>query len=177
MGRKAKYSKEVKIDACIRYLSGRSGIWELKNKIGGDKKSLREWIACYENNVPNAFNEKKYNQTYTEAFKYQIICDVLSVNRSSYYKWKRSSKSKKELQDEELAALILEYHETFDGILGYRRMTTFINKFNEKNYSWKYVRRIMRMLKVKYRIRQKKSNYKKVKPEQVEENILNRQLK
>jgi hypothetical protein len=38
------------------------------------------------------------------------------VNRSSYYKWKKSSKSKKELQDEELAALILEYHETFDGI-------------------------------------------------------------
>ena len=57
------------------------------------------------------------------------------MNRSSYYKWKKSSKSKKELQDEELAALILEYHETFDGILGYRRMTTFINKFNEKNYS------------------------------------------
>ena len=99
------------------------------------------------------------------------------MNRSSYYKWKKSSKSKKELQDEELAALILEYHETFDGILGYRRMTTFINKFNEKNYSWKYVRRIMRMLKVKSRIRQKKSNYKKVKPEQVGENILNRQFK
>ena len=99
------------------------------------------------------------------------------MNRSSYYKWKKSSKSKKELQDEELAALILEYHETFDGILGYRRMTTFINKFNEKDYSWKYVRRIMRMLKVKSRIRQKKSNYKKVKPEQVGENILNRQFK
>ena len=99
------------------------------------------------------------------------------MNRSSYYKWKKSSKSKKELQDEELAALILEYHETFDGILGYRRMTTFINKFNEKDYSWKYVRRIMRMLKVKSRIRQKKSNYKKVKPEQVGENVLNRQFK
>ena len=99
------------------------------------------------------------------------------MNRSSYYKWKKSSKSKKELQDEELAALILEYHETFDGILGYRRMTTFINKFNEKDYSWKYVRRIMKILKVKSRIRQKKSNYKKVKPEQVGENILNRQFK
>ena len=99
------------------------------------------------------------------------------MNRSSYYKWKKSSKSNKELQDEELAALILEYHETFDGILGYRRMTTFINKFNEKDYSWKYVRRIMKILKVKSRIRQKKSNYKKVKPEQVGENVLNRQFK
>ena len=56
-------------------------------------------------------------------------------------------------------------------------MTTFINKFNEKDYSWKYVRRIMKILKVKSRIRQKKSNYKKVKPEQVGENVLNRQFK
>ena len=75
MGRKAKFSKEVKIDACIRYLSGRSGISELKNEIGCDEMSLREWIACYENNGSNAFNEKKYNQTYTEEFKYQIICE------------------------------------------------------------------------------------------------------
>jgi hypothetical protein len=41
----------------------------------------------------------------------------------SYYKWKSSPKSQKESKDEDLAALILEYQETFDGILGYCRMT------------------------------------------------------
>lgn len=46
-------------------------------------------------------------------------------------------------------------------------MTEYINCFNGKTYSYNYVRRIMRVLKVKSRIRQKKSNYKKVKPEQV----------
>ena len=35
---------------------------------------LREWIACYKNKWPNVFKEKKCNQTYTEEFKYQIIC-------------------------------------------------------------------------------------------------------
>ena len=70
MGRKAKFSKEVKIEACIRYLSGRSGVSELKNKIGCVEMSLRECIVCYENNGQGAFNEKKYNQTYTEEFKY-----------------------------------------------------------------------------------------------------------
>lgn len=75
MERKAKFSKEVKIDSCIRYLSGRSGVSELKNEIGCDEMSLRECIACYENNGQGAFNEKKYNQTYTKEFKYQIICE------------------------------------------------------------------------------------------------------
>ena len=37
--------------------------------------SLREQIACYKNKWPNVFNEKKCNQTYTEEFKYQIICE------------------------------------------------------------------------------------------------------
>ena len=49
MGRKAKFSKEIKIDACIRYLSGKSGVSELANEIGCDEMSLREWIACYKN--------------------------------------------------------------------------------------------------------------------------------
>ena len=70
MGRKAKFSKEVKIDSCIRYLSGKSGVSELKNEIAWDEMSLREWNACYENNGPSVFNEKKYNQTYTEELKY-----------------------------------------------------------------------------------------------------------
>ncbi|WP_313340341.1 IS3 family transposase [Sedimentibacter sp.] len=36
------------------------------------------------------------------------------------------------IQDELLCSLINEYHSTFDGILGYRRMTIFINKLNHK---------------------------------------------
>ena len=56
-------------------------------------------------------------------------------------------------------------------------MTEFINHFNGTTYSYNYVRRIMRVLKVKSRIRQKKSNYKKVKPKQVGENILERKFK
>lgn len=50
----------------------------------------------------------------------------------------------------------------------------YINYFNHTNYSWKYIRRLMRKLKIKARIRQKKSNYKKINPEQVGENILGR---
>ena len=64
MGRKEKFSKEVKVDACERYLSGRSGISELKNEIECDEMTLRQWIACYKNNGPDSFNIKKHNRTY-----------------------------------------------------------------------------------------------------------------
>ena len=53
-------------------------------------------------------------------------------------------------------------------------MADRINKLNHTNYSYKYIRRLMRILKIKARIRQKKCNRVKIKPEQVGENILKR---
>ena len=53
-------------------------------------------------------------------------------------------------------------------------MTMYINRLNNSNYSWKYIRRLMRILGIKSKIRQKRYNYIKVKPEQVGENILSR---
>ena len=53
-------------------------------------------------------------------------------------------------------------------------MTMYINRLNNTNYSWKYIRRLMRILGIKSKIRQKRYNYIKVKPEQVGENILAR---
>ena len=40
--------------------------------------------------------------------------------------------SKEELENNVLAHLILEYDERFNHILGYRRMTRWINKINSK---------------------------------------------
>lgn len=81
---------------------------------------------------------------------------------------------KKELQDEELAALIIDYNDTFEGVLGYRRMTFYINYFNHTHYSEGYIHRLMSTLHIKARIRLKKSNRIIIKPEQVGENILAR---
>ena len=45
-------------------------------------------------------------------------------------------------------------------------MTMYINRLNNTNYSWKYIRRLMRKLKIKSKIRRKRYNYIKVQPEQ-----------
>jgi len=103
-----------------------------------------------------------------------MICEVLNVARSSYYKHKKRTKPKKQIQDELLSTLITEYHSTFDGILGYRRMTMFINRLNHKSFSEGYIHRLMSLKGIKARIRRKKVNRKRVKPEYVKENILSR---
>ena len=105
------------------------------------------------------------------------MCKTLDIPRSSYYKWVNRVVPEKEKQDNELASIIIEYNESYDGILGYRRMTDYINHFNHTNYSQNYIHRLMQMLRVHARIRRKKSNYKKVKPEQIGENILARDFK
>lgn len=111
---------------------------------------------------------------YEKGEKIDFVCKVLGLNRSSYYKWKNRTQPKKELQDQEICELIKEYHETYKHILGYRRMTLYINRFNNTNYSLCYIHRLMKHLNIKSAIRRKKSNYIKVKPEQLGENILNR---
>ena len=105
------------------------------------------------------------------------MCKTLDLPRSSYYKWVNRVVPEKEKQDNELASIIIEYNESYDGILGYRRMTDYINHFNHTNYSQNYIHRLMQLLRVHARIRRKKSNYKKVKPEQIGENILARDFK
>lgn len=109
-----------------------------------------------------------------KGYEITMLCEILDISRSTYYKYKNRIKPEKESQDELLCSLINEYHSTFDGILGYRRMTMFINKLNQKSFSEGYIHRLMNVLGVKARIRRKKVNRKKVKPQYVKENILSR---
>ncbi len=50
----------------------------------------------------------------------------------------------------------------------------FINRLNQKNFSKGYIHRLMKYLGFTARIRKKKVNRKRVKPDYVKENILDR---
>lgn len=102
------------------------------------------------------------------------MCRTLMISRASYYKWLNRQETKEELENIELAQLIEEYDNRFNHILGYRRMTRWINKFNHKKYSKRRVRRIMKLLGIKSVIRQKRAKYRKATPEVTAENILKR---
>lgn len=102
------------------------------------------------------------------------MCQTLSLNRSSYYKWLNRCETQEEVENHLLANLILEYDETFDHILGYRRMTRWINKLNHKHYNAKRVKRIMKLLGIQSVIRKKKKQYSPSTPKITAENVLAR---
>lgn len=102
------------------------------------------------------------------------MCKVLKIARASYYKWLNRKVTKEELENHEIAQLIQDYDERFNHILGYRRMTRWINKFNHKKYSKGRIRRIMMMLGITSIIRKKKPKYGKSTAEAEAENLLKR---
>lgn len=105
-----------------------------------------------------------------------MLCEILKITRSSYYKWLNRVETKQEKENHEIAQIILEYHELFEGILGYRRMTYWINRLNQRQYNEKRIRRLMRMMGISAVIRRKRKGHKKSTPEVTAENVLNREF-
>lgn len=102
------------------------------------------------------------------------MCKHLGISRAAYYKWLHREIPLQEKENIELASLIKEYDKHFHHILGYRRMTSWINHFNQTNYSQKRVHRIMKKLNIHSVIRKKKKKYKSSTAEAVAENVLQR---
>lgn len=102
------------------------------------------------------------------------MCAQLGIARASFYKWKHRILPEQEQMNLEIAELIKAYDERFSHILGYRRMTDWINHFNHTNYSRKRIHRIMKKLGIYSAIRKKKKKYIASKPEKTAENKLSR---
>lgn len=104
----------------------------------------------------------------------QWMCKLLGISRAAYYKWLHREIPEQELENIKLAELIKEYDERFSHILGYRRMTAWINHFNQSCYSKNRVHRIMKKLSIHSVIRKKKRKYRSSTPEATTENKLSR---
>lgn len=102
------------------------------------------------------------------------MCQRLGITRAAYYKWLHRTVSETENENILLAQLIQEYDDRFNHILGYRRMTLNINRFNNKHYNKKRIHRIMKSLNIRSVIRGKRKKYQHFVPETMAENILNR---
>jgi len=104
------------------------------------------------------------------------MCEILELNRSSYYKWLNRKETEKEKEDQELCQIILEYYNESNKALGYRMMRTRVNRLNHKNYNVKRIRRLMRLMGISSVIRRKKIKYLKTTPQITAENVLNREF-
>jgi transposase-like protein len=80
MGRKAKYSKELKIEIVKRYLKGESTS-ALANEYALLKRgplTIRDWVHKYEALGEKAFEHSNQNKSYSREFKLHVISDYLS---------------------------------------------------------------------------------------------------
>lgn len=129
-------------------------------------------------NIPN---ENKYIaiKTVSKVKKYPIVilCEILEISRSGYYKWLNGKKSKRELQNERLRNFIFNSYEERKGILGYRQMAIKIRRELEININLKRVYRLMKQLGLKSVCRRRRKRYIKSTPAITAENILNREFK
>ena len=86
MGRKAKYSKEIKIKACKEYLSRKKSLSQIAFDLDPTAKCLsrkiRIWVKQYKTHGPSAFNVKKNNNSYSREFKETVVKEYLSGNES-----------------------------------------------------------------------------------------------
>ena len=104
----------------------------------------------------------------------QALCKLLKVSRSGYYKWLKHQETNSEKENTKLMDKIKELHRLYNGILGYRRMTTFINRQLGTTYNKKRIRRLMHILGISSVIRRVRHACTKAGDRFYEENILNR---
>jgi len=112
---------------------------------------------------------------YTEkGWSVRWMCRELGISKAAYYKWLHRSVPQTEQENLVLAELIQEYDEQYNHILGYRRMTTWINRLNGTCFSKNRIHRIMQTIGVRSVIRKQPKKYKKTAPERIAENVLRR---
>jgi len=102
------------------------------------------------------------------------MCRLMDISRSGYFKWLTRKVPASENENYEIAQLVQEYDERLNHILGYRRMTLFINHYNGTTYNRKRIRRIMKALKIQSVIRKKGKRHTRRSGVETAGNILQR---
>ncbi len=118
--------------------------------------------------VKHFYEDKKWSVNW--------MCKQLGISKAGYYKWLHRDIPEPEQGNQKLAVLIKEYDERFCHILGYRRMTSWLNHFNHTCYSRNRIHRIMKKLNIHAVIRKKRNKYKSSSPETTVENKLRREF-
>ena len=113
-------------------------------------------------------------EMHSDGYAITEICDILGLNRSSYYKWTHRIKSSSELENEALLHDIGMIYAEHNGTYGYRRIADEYNVTHEKKYNLKRFYRLVHIVGLLAVIRRKRPAYQRSTPEVTAENILNR---
>ena len=113
-------------------------------------------------------------EMHKEGYAITEICDILNLNRSSYYNWTHRVKSDRETENEDLLHEIGLIYAEHNGTYGYRRIADEYNATHKKQYNLKRFYRLVHIVGLLAVIRRKRPAYQRSTPEVTAENILNR---
>lgn len=109
-----------------------------------------------------------------KAYPIERLCRILSLNRSSYYKWLRRTKSAREIENEDIVHKLAYLYALHNGTYGYRRLRDELEiEFGIKCCDGR-IYRLTSLVGLKSVIRRKRPKYQRSTPEITAENILNR---
>ena len=77
MGRKSKYSKELKLSIVKRYLDGEGATASLAKEINTSNDVVWNWVKQYQAFGESAFDTSHTNASYTKNFKELVVLDYL----------------------------------------------------------------------------------------------------
>jgi len=112
VGRKSRISKEQKISACVEYKRGIKSASQITSDLNIGHKTIYVWYKLYLEYGNSAFDEKKYNRSYSNEFKQQIVSQYYreqlslediavknNISRSVVSGWIKKYNSGEQLED------------------------------------------------------------------------------
>lgn len=77
MGRKNKYSKEIKVKVIKEYKKGTKSIAEICNELNCDRLAFLNWLHMFDSYGESIFDDKTSNNSYTKDFKEKVVKEYL----------------------------------------------------------------------------------------------------
>jgi putative transposase len=105
-----------------------------------------------------------------------LLSQIADIPRSSYYKWLNRKTSSREQENQQLAHAMILLYEKVEGIYGYCQLTIHLRRQTRQHVNHKRVYRLMKLVGIQSVIRKKKKKYANSTPQQVAENLLNREF-
>lgn len=82
MGRKNKYSKELKLKVVNEYIKGMKSLGNIAYELGCCKETVRGWVMMYKECGEEVFNDKPHNKSYTKEFKETVVKEYFEGKES-----------------------------------------------------------------------------------------------
>ena len=138
-------------------------------------ETLPKTKRIYLNHYNKIQDYKLIKELSQEGWNIAFMCKILGISRAAYYKWLNSKPTEKQLEDERILAKIKEIADSNNSLFGVMEMYYSLRNEHDIQCGHNRVARLMCINDIKSSFRRKaRYTYIKSTPEEIAENLLNR---